>query len=1126
MLRLERRDWLFIAVCLLVTIASAAVIAGWFSSAFPEASIDFRYDRGTSKAIAERVVAMQQFDTRGMRHTASFDSDDLARIFLERSLGLKRANDVMKREVRLFFWRHRWFRPLQEEEMSVDIAPTGEVVSMTRTIPESRPMPTVDATAARRIAEQFLARVGAKDLDLVSQSERKLPARVQRIFTWRSQPVHPAGAEYRYTVTVDGNAVSSYGQRLKVPEAWQRGYRELRSKNGAAGNVDLVFMIATMIAALAVFVSRLRRGDLRIRFLLGIGIVAFVLAVGSTMNSWPSILARYDTTTSYAAFVGQVVFSTFMQGIGTAMLLIVICGAGEVVYRERFQEHLAIPKVWTLRGLASRRVFRSLILGYTLVAFFIAYQTLFYVVAEKFGAWAPAEIPYDDILNTSIPWVAVLFAGFFPALSEEFLSRAFSIPFFERIFRSRLFAIILAGYIWGFGHSTYPNQPFFIRGVEVGTAGVLLGFLLQSFGLLPLLVWHYTVDAVYTALMLFRSGNTYYILSGALSSLVFTIPLLASIALYVRNRGFVPDDDLSNAALPLTAPPRVAEEEVETALPEPVRVTRALAIACSVLVAIAAGATLLRPESPQAVVDYRITRQQAERIARQHLVALKQPLPAKIAALPVSAFRSWDPESPREDGGSPDGFAETAATYMVRHGLPVPALTDIMRTKIPTATWMVRFFTPQQTTEYFVEVNPRTSRVVGYHRYTNEREAGASLDRAPALAIATAAFATYGVPAANFDLKDALTFQQPTRRDWLFHFEERQPLVAQATRRASVRVMGAQVTQFAVTVKVPDAVYREARQQTLINTLLLIVRALGAIAALALVVSGFVLGLRHGHGIWRRAARVTAVLAIIPIVRLLATRDLRLFGYSTTTSWDTFVLNATTDAVRTAGLQILLLFVAVAGIFAIVPFAPALRTSEARRRFGRHAVIAVVTAIAALVAGRELLRLVAFAFPSIANAGEVSISDTVVIPLPVVVELLLAVAGAVIFAGVAALFANAVASWKNERAAAIATIAIIFATTIDSSATLRELPMTLVTSLALGVLAWVIARYILGRNPLAWPLAAFTIALLETGASMMQNHRADLEVQAAILFVVALAVMAWEYAAGSERFSTPNATGD
>jgi membrane protease YdiL (CAAX protease family) len=1124
---LTRRDWIFIVACLVIIAVSAMVIANWFSAAFPEASIDFRYDRASSRKIAESFAPI---DVRGMKHAVTFDSDDMSRIFLERSLGLKQANEIRKRDVRIWFWHHRWFRPLQEEELNIEVAPTGEIVSFAHKIPESRPMPAVDASRARQIAEAFLARAGAKNLDLVSQSERKLPARVQRIFTWTSRDVHPAGAEYRHTITVDGDAVSSYSQRLKVPEEWQRSYRALRSKNNAAGNIDVIFMIATMIAALVVFVSRLRRGDLPLRFLLGIGVVAFVLSIGVTANSFPSLIAYYDTTTSYPAFLGKLIFfNVVLQSIGTAMLLIVVCGAGEVLYRERFPQHLAMPRVFSPRGLTSKRVFRSLILGYTLMAFFIAYQTIFYVIAEKFGAWSPADVPYDDILNSSMPWFTVLFAGFFPAMTEEFISRAFSIPFFEKIFRSRFFAIILAAFIWGFGHSTYPNQPFYIRGVEVGSAGVLLGFLLNVFGLLPLLIWHYTVDAVYTALLLFRSGNPYYVLSGALSSLLFLIPLAGSIALYVRNKGFIPDDDLGNETIPLSAPPQVVVERMEAPLPDPIRPGARLMVACVVLVIIAIAVVATRPASPEDVVDYRIRDDQAKAIATTHLRSLAQPLPQKVAALPVSAFRSWDADSGREEGGSPGGFDDTATTYMVRHGMRVPALAEIMRTKIPTATWMIRFFTPLQKTEYFVEVDPRTSRVCGYHKYADERSPGPRLERDAALPIATAAFARYGASAADFDLKDALSFQQPNRRDWLFHFQEKRPLVAEAFRRVSIRVMGAEVTQFAATVKVPDAVYREARKQTFINILLLIVRALGAIAALALIVSGFILATRHGRMVWRRAARLTAVLAIIPIGRALATREMRMFGYSTTMPWDTFLLSVTTDAVRTAGLQILLLFVAVTAIFAVVPSAPAVFSHEGRRRFGRHAVIAVLTTIGLLISGRAALRLIEQAFPAIASAGEISVPDTVVLPLPALIEIAIAIVGAIVFAGAAALFATAVASWKNRSAAAIATISIIFCIALDSSASLAELPMTIGTSLALGSIAWVIARWILDGNPAAWPLAAFVVSLVESGAAMGQNHRPDLQLQAWIVFAVAAATLiwaAWDYANTPERFSTTNASGD
>ena len=100
--RLNKSDWTLIAICLAVAAISVLVVFNWFTAAFPEASIDFRYDRNASASIAERLLAEEHIDVGGMKHSAVFDGDDNAKIFLERSLGLARANGIMRRDVRRF----------------------------------------------------------------------------------------------------------------------------------------------------------------------------------------------------------------------------------------------------------------------------------------------------------------------------------------------------------------------------------------------------------------------------------------------------------------------------------------------------------------------------------------------------------------------------------------------------------------------------------------------------------------------------------------------------------------------------------------------------------------------------------------------------------------------------------------------------------------------------------------------------------------------------------------------------------------------------------------------------------------------------------------------------------------
>ena len=1104
--RFTRRDWILIAVCIGVVAVSLFVVFNWFFAAFPEASIDFRYDRDSSLTLARRVLDAQRIDARGMKHGAVFDRDELGMIFLERSLGLSDANRLMRRDVRMFWWRHRWFQPLQEEEFEVDVAPTGEIVGFNDKIPERTALPNIPVASAQSAAQLFLMRAGVKlsDLQLVTQSERTLPSRVQRIFTLDSQSVHPAGAPYRHIVTVDGDRVSSYSQRVRVPDQWQRDYTEMRSKNLLAGNIDTVFFAITLIAAVVIFIMRLLRGDVSLRLLLGLAIASVVLVTGTTLNSFPIAVATYDTTTSYPAFLARVIINAILGGLGVAMLLAVIVGSGEVLYRERLPQHLAIPKLWRRKALASKRVFLSFVIGYALVAFFLAYQVAFYLIAEKFGAWSPAEVPYDDMLNTAFPWFAVLFAGFFPALSEEFASRAFSIPFFERIFRSRLFAIVLAGFIWGFGHATYPNQPFFIRGLEVGLAGVLLGFLLFRFGLLPLLIWHYTVDALYTALLLFRSGNAYYILSAGIASLVFAIPMLISIAFYIRHRGFIVDDDLSNTAIPIKpAPERVAREAVPITYPPAESISGNRLLVCVVVVAIACALAALRPASPDDAVDYRTNSDQAKGLAAPFRAGMK------TYAAPVDGFRSWDAQSPREDGGSPDGFDSVALDYMLHHKLPMKSIVQVLTSRIEAGTWMVRSFTPLQKEETFTEIDPRAARVIGYHRYQDEKKIGARLDQPAAQTIAQSAFARFGVNVNQFDLKEALAFQQPNRRDWLFHFQERAPLVADAYRRISVRVAGSQMTQFATTVKIPEQAYRDAAQTTLLNILFRVLQIVGGLALLSLTVAGFVMAARK-HFPWRRPARWTAVLAIVPIAGAISRFRGSLFRYDTSIGWDTFVNGQIVGAIVFAGAQIGILFLALAGIEAAHPQALDWLRREGRARFGRSALVAALLAIGFVVIRRASLQWIVNAFPSIGSANGVDIPQAVDMSMPSLLAIGETALRAVEASAAVALFVVGLRGIpRADRYADAVAIAAVLFLVLDPTAHHGQIAFMLFSAATATLLAWLLVRYVLRSNLLAYPLAVALATLLSSAATLLQNHRVDLIANGVIVLIVAIALAIW-----------------
>ena len=166
-------------------------------------------------------------------------------------------------------------------------------------------------------------------------------------------------------------------------------------------------------------------------------------------------------------------------------MILVMTAPGETIYRSAYPRKMAIPTIFTWQGFRTKEFFFSTPRGaHRSPASSSPTSASSTASRPRSAPGRPADVPYDDLLNSAFPWAFLLFIGFLPAVSEEFMSRAFSIPFFEKILRSRLLAVILAGFIWGFGHATYPNQPFYIRGLEVGIAGCLIGVLMIRFNVL------------------------------------------------------------------------------------------------------------------------------------------------------------------------------------------------------------------------------------------------------------------------------------------------------------------------------------------------------------------------------------------------------------------------------------------------------------------------------------------------------------------------------------------------------------------------------------------------------------------------------------------------------------------
>lgn len=850
--KLTRKDLAFIGGCLLVAAVGLAVGVHYFYRAFPEASIDFRVTRDEAKVQAADFLAARGFDLTSYRHSAIFRYNDQAKTFLERELGLEGATQVIGNPVQLWRWSHRWVREQEKEEFKAAVTTAGELVSFTHLIEEETPGAHLEEAQARRLAETFLTDELGRALaalEFVEAQAQERPNRTDYTFSWKLRDFAVGEAHYRFYVRLQGDQIGGFGEYLKVPEAWQRDYAELRSHNETTGLVAATALILTVLAMLVSFFSGVRARDIRWKTAAIFGAIAAVLTLLAELNNLPLASFSYDTTDTYGSFVTGQLLNSLFAAVGQGVLIFLLTAAAEPLYRRYYAHQIQIGGQFTPAGLRTKRFLLGTMLGLAMTPAFLAYQVLFYITAEQFGAWSPADIPYSEMVNTYIPWIMVLLIGFMPAVSEEFISRAFSIPFLHKYLKARWAAVFVAALIWGFAHAGYPQQPFYIRGIEVGIIGLVVGYIFLRWGILAPLVWHYTVDALYTSLILFRSSNSYFVVSAALSAGLMILPLAVAIVLYLRQRRFADPTPLLNQSAAPAAAKAAANQPTahQPAAPAPAFAytplsKRRLGWAAVVVVA-SLGFFALDYEKPLDFVDVHLTQAEAEAKAIAYLEATG----ADAAGYEVVTYYQNQPNA-------------LAIRYILERD-SVAVVNRLYRDDLLASLWVTRFFRYGEKEEYKVAVHPADGSLYSVNHLLAEEAEGADLSEAQARAIAVEHLRSFGLDPEGLVLKESAAEKLPNRRDHRFVFEAAEGSernVDELRYRVQVAVAGDEPVSIYRFLHVPEAWAREYQESTTLKT---------ALAGLFIVLMAAVVL----HGLWLLVRRVrNEGIAWAPLVKIAA----------------------------------------------------------------------------------------------------------------------------------------------------------------------------------------------------------------------------------------------------------------
>lgn len=1123
--RLNERDLRLLLIWVLVGILGASVASRYFFKAFPEASINFTVQRGQALDLARQFVGKLHQDVAGYQSSIVFSVDDNTKTYLERTVGLEQANRLISTQVSAWYWEVRFFRPQQKEEYRVRISPDGHIVGYDHVIEEARAGAHLERVDAQSRAEEFLRADYGADLssyellpEEVNSAER--PARRDWSFTWQRRDFHvpagPAGAPYQLRVALQGDAIGGAEEFLKVPEAWTRGFERLRSANDLIESIAIIPYLLLLGAAFWLIFEFSRRGLLRWGPPLQLGLFLAALFFLMSVNNWPSTRAEYNTNASYSSFFVSQIAIALVLSLAQGLLVTLALAPGEPLYRMSQPNKLQLGALFSIPGFRSKEFFRACVIGVSLAAAHIGYIVVFYLVGQRFGVWAPQEVNYTNSVSTWLPWLEPFTIGIYAACSEEFLFRMFAIPFLNRVTKSKLLAVVLAAFSWGFLHANYPQEPPYIRGIEIGLLGIAAGSVMLRWGILATLVWHYTVDAMLGSLLLLRSSSPYLRVSGALVGGAALIPLAIAGVLYLARGGFEVRENLLNRAKPV-APPEGSQEAnagaaIQAATLEtpgrPVvydqmsRKTIWTVVVCGLL-----GAVLIfavRPKVIGAFIRVQIDARQAE-----------------ARAADILGSRHVDPSRYRHAAIFLPN-ADPLANEFLRRKIGIEATNRIYQQLVPVDFWRVRFFRDFEQEEYLVILRS-DGQLHSIHHTLDERAAGPNLTKEEALARAEAWLRdNKSFDLTQWRLVDSGSVKRPNRTDHAFTWERIAPLAGgpnpadAAFLRTDLAVLGAEVSNYRAYVKLPEQWVRDQERQTLGRTLHSVWRgAFPTLIILTLVVI-FFKNIKHpalGVVPWGVFARFSVFGALAYSVVQITNLPTVLFSYPTDKPFNVFAASIAIAWIITAVMVLgsLTFFFGLAYFF----WAYAGREDRLPRWFGMPATYyrdALLIAIAGPLTylGLQRLEYLASRVWSGRTAGLIAAAPSGVDPLsPAAQAIAASVVAGLYSAVIVAVVAGFIAAFVRPVWLRVALVICASLVAVGTGGSPAELTRSFLFALIEFSIAWWAVSRVARFNLLGYFLFYAVFVLLRAGTELISQPNSYLRANGAIVLGALGILLLW-----------------
>ncbi|MEC8063400.1 MAG: CPBP family intramembrane glutamic endopeptidase [Pseudomonadota bacterium] len=500
----------------------------------------------TKMALDANNVLKLKLNPKEVRTTSAFISRSEIQNYISLEAGgNEKLNQLIKSgDLISSFWSVKLFIPKEIQQNTFQFTPEGKFYGYQVGIPEEKSLPNISKEKAQLKMHKFLKHHPLANTNFSEFTEKDYVLKKQDngrqdhtfIYENKSQTIGEAVPEI--ICTISGNRITKLQTYYKLPENFLKNFQAMNSYNNFLGSIgSMIIIIGYFGAAVCTIAYGWKKGLLNWTGASSLALFITATSLLSQINILPIIwYMAYDPSRNESQFLWEVLIPSLTNSVTQFIYLSVTFLAAEFLTRQAFPHHPQLFSWLSPRQAGSITSLKQIALGYTMMFIDLGYIALFYLTALQLpGVWSPSFNLIDpNFMAYYMPFFTPFANSLHAGIWEEFLFRAIPIAlavivskkYFKKPAPFIIIALILQAVIFGLAHANYPQQPSYIRIIELSIPFFFWGLAYIYCGLLPCIIAHYTYDMFVMSESLFFIQTPGIWLQQLLAAICISLPLL------------------------------------------------------------------------------------------------------------------------------------------------------------------------------------------------------------------------------------------------------------------------------------------------------------------------------------------------------------------------------------------------------------------------------------------------------------------------------------------------------------------------------------------------------------------------------------------------------------------------